>query len=416
MKKEEIITYYTDTPKDTHEPGLSVMRTLMARLGNPQASLRCVHIAGTNGKGSCAAMLSAVLRAAGHRTGLFTSPDLNGLWERIQIDGESIPLSALEAVTRQVRRAAAGLPEPSFFEKLTAAAFLYFQQERCDYVVLETGLGGRLDATNIIRSPACAVIMPIGFDHMDRLGPDIAAIAGEKAGIIKPGCPVVCAGQPPEAEAVIRAVSQERGAPLYMTREDRLTVLSESPAGQVISYDGLENIVLSLAGAYQSRNACAVIETARVLNVEEKALRAGLGAAKWPCRFEYFPGHPPFLLDGAHNPHGAAALAQGLARYFPGERFTFLLGAMGDKDCQGIVDALEPLAARFICLAPDSPRAMPPADLAALVRAAPTRCATSLEEATALARQHQEPVCACGSLYYVGALRKKLMEETEHGL
>ncbi|MCC8356975.1 MAG: bifunctional folylpolyglutamate synthase/dihydrofolate synthase, partial [Oscillospiraceae bacterium] len=377
---EEIITYYTETPKDTHEPGLSVMEALMARLGNPQASLRCVHIAGTNGKGSCAAMLSAVLRAAGYRTGLFTSPDLNGLWERIQIDGESISLSALETVTGQVRQAAVGLPEPSFFEKLTAAAFLYFQQERCDYVVLETGLGGRLDATNIIQNPACAVIMPVGLDHMDRLGPDIAAIAGEKAGIIKPGCPVVCAGQPPEAEAVIRAVSQEQGAPLYMTREDQLTVLSESPVGQVISYDGLEHISLSLAGAYQRRHVCAASETARVLGVEEQALRAGLAGARWPGRFEYFPGSPPFLLDGAHNPHGAAALAQGLARYFPEERFTFLLGAMADKDCQGIVDALEPLAARFICLAPDSLRAMPPADLAALVRAAPPQGAAALVE------------------------------------
>ncbi|MCD7748837.1 MAG: bifunctional folylpolyglutamate synthase/dihydrofolate synthase, partial [Oscillospiraceae bacterium] len=282
--------------------------------------------------------------------------------------------------------------------------------------VLETGLGGRLDATNIIQSPVCTIIMPVGLDHMDRLGPDIASIAGEKAGIIKPGCPVVCAGQLPEAEAVIRAVSQERGAPLYMTREDKLTVLSESPAGQVIFYDGLEQISLSLAGAYQSRNVCAVIETARVLGVEEKTLRAGLAGARWPCRFEYFPGSPPFLLDGAHNPHGAAALAQGLARYFPEERFTFLLGAMADKDCQGIVDALEPLAARFICLAPDSPRAMPPADLAALVHAASARCTVSLEEAVTLARRHQEPVCACGSLYYVGALRKKLMEETEHGI
>ncbi|MCD8117100.1 MAG: bifunctional folylpolyglutamate synthase/dihydrofolate synthase [Oscillospiraceae bacterium] len=416
MNEKQITSYYTDTPKDTHEPGLAVMEALMARLGEPQASLRCVHIAGTNGKGSCAAMLAAVLRAAGYKTGLFTSPDLNSLRERIQIDGTCIPLSALAAVTELIRQAAVGLPEPSFFEKLTAAAFLYFQQERCDYVVLETGLGGRLDATNVIDAPVCSVIMPIGLDHMDRLGPDIPAITGEKAGIIKPGCPVVCAGQSPEAEAVIRAACRERGAPLRLTREDRLTVLSQSPAGQVIAYDGMDGISLSLVGTYQSRNACAVIETARVLDIGEAALRKGLAEARWPCRFEYFPGQPPFLLDGAHNPHGAAALVQGLKRYFPKARYTFILGTMADKDCQGIVDTLEPLAARFICLAPDSPRAMAPEALAALVRSAPARCAASREEAIAMARQHPEPVCACGSLYYVGVLRKILMGETEDGL
>lgn len=396
------------TPKYTHAPGLDVMRCLMARLGNPQRGLRCLHIAGTNGKGSCAAMTDSVLRAAGYRIGLFTSPDLLDMSERIRLNGVNITNSDFAAVTARVKAACQGLEEPSYFEKITAAAFLYFAEQACDYVVLETGLGGRLDATNIIESPVCSVIMPVGLDHTGVLGDTLPAIAAEKAGILKPGCPAVCARQEPEALAIIQKAAQEMDVPLNLVDITKLHSLSHSPAGQVFSYGDLENVELSLLGPHQIQNACAVIEIAGVLGVGEAAIREGLKNAKWPCRFEYIPGTPPFLLDGAHNAHGAAALAAGLRDYFPGQKFTMVMGVMADKDYTDILALMEPLAERFITLAPDSPRALPPEELAGMIKTVPATAADSMEEAITLAKRHSVPVCAFGSLYYIGAVREKL--------
>ncbi len=408
----DFLQFYTATPKFTHAPGLEVIRELCARLGNPQRALRCIHIAGTNGKGSCAAMTAAVLRAAGYRTGLYTSPDLTGPWERIKADGVDINLSDFAAVTARVQAACAGLDEPSFFEKMTAAAFLWFAESRCDYVVLETGLGGRLDATNIIEKPVVSIIMPIGLDHTAVLGDTLSAIAGEKAGIIKPGCPVVCAPQESEALAVIRARCASADAPLHEVDINKLTPGPCSLAGQRFSYGDLADVDIGLLGRHQAENACAVLETARLLGISETDIRTGLATAKWPCRFEYIPGTPPFILDGAHNPHGAAALAAGLGTYLPGQRCAMLMGAMADKDWRGVLRLMEPLAARFICVTPDdSPRALPASELAAAVQSVPVQTADSLREALALCREHEEPVCAFGSLYYIGHLRKLLLEE-----
>ena len=409
----DFLQFYTGTPKYTHAPGLEVMEALCARLGDPQRGLRCVHIAGTNGKGSCAAMTAAVLHAAGYRTGLYTSPDLTGPWERIQVDGVYINLNDFAAVTARVRAACRGLDEPSYFEKMTAAAFLYFAEQRCDYVVLETGLGGRLDATNVLEKPAVSIIMPIGLDHTAVLGDSLAAIAGEKAGIIKPGCPVVCAPQPTEVLDVIKARCAALGAPFHIVDITKIHSLSSTLSGQRFSYGDMEVLDLPLLGRHQIENACAVLETARVLGLSQRDVRIGLAAAKWPCRFEYIPGEPPFFLDGAHNPHGAAALAAGLRAYLPGQKCTMLMGVMRDKDWRGILQIMEPLAARFVCITPEEgPRALPAAELAGAVKNAPARAAGSLEEALALCRAYEEPVCAFGSLYYIGHLRERLLEET----
>lgn len=411
MQNFEFLKFYIDTPKNTHTPGLQVMRELMARLGDPQKSLACVHIAGTNGKGSCAAGVASMLRAEGYRTGLFTSPDLTGIWERISINGVYITISDLQAVTDEVRAACQGLEQPSFFEKITAAAFLYFARSGCERVVLETGLGGRLDATNIIESPLCSVIMPIGLEHTAVLGSTPAAIAGEKAGIIKPGCPVVSALQPPEAMEVIRRVCRERGSALYEVDITSLSPVSHSLAEQVFSYKALTDITLSLLGTHQAENACAAIESATVLGLSESAVRAGLKAVRWPCRFEVFPKNPPIILDGAHNAHGAAALAAGLGEYFPGKRFTMLMGVMADKDYRQMLRLMEPLAARFVCLAPDNPRALSAANLASLIEAVPALPADSPAAALALARGFDEPICAFGSLYCIGVLRELITKE-----
>ena len=405
MNDESFIRFYSDTPKYTHEPGLSVMRALMRRLGDPQDRLRCVHIAGTNGKGSAAAMTASVLRAAGRRTGLYTSPDLTGIWERIQVDGVYITIPDLAAATERVRDACAGLPTPSFFEKITAAAFLYFAERGCDAVVLETGLGGRCDATNIIQNPLCTVIMPIGFDHTAVLGDTLAAIAREKAGIIKPGAPTVCAPQAPEALEVLRRAAEQAGSPFHPVDITKIRILSRSPAGQVFSYGDTEAVALSLAGDHQAENAACAIEAARLLGVGEESIRAGLRAAVWPCRFEIFGQQPPIVLDGAHNAHGAASLAAGLEAYFPGRRFTMIMGALADKDVSRILALMEPLAARFICLAPEDPRALPASELAGMIRSVPAETAASPDEALALARRCGDPICAFGSLYYIGQMR-----------
>ncbi len=408
----DILQFYTATPKFTHAPGLEVMRSLCARLADPQAGLRCVHIAGTNGKGSCAAMTAAVLQAAGYRTGLYTSPDLTGPWERVKVDGVDINIYDFARLTERVRAACEGLDEPSYFEKMTAAAFLYFAERRCDYVVLETGLGGRLDATNVLERPAVSVLMPIGLDHTNLLGGTLEAVAGEKAGIVKPGCPVVCAPQPLQALAVIKARCQAAGAPLHLVDITKIHYGTFSLEGQRFSYGDMADVDIALLGRHQAENACAVIEAARTLGLDEADIRAGLAAAKWPCRFEYVPGTPPFILDGAHNPHGAAALAAGLRAYLPDRKCTMLMGVMADKDWRGILKLMEPLAARFVCVTPeDGPRALPAAELAGAVRTAPAQAARTLEEALALCREYDEPVCAFGSLYYIGHLRKLLLKE-----
>lgn len=412
MQDLEFLKFYTETPKSTHAPGLKVMDGLMARLGNPQERLPCVHVAGTNGKGSCAAMTAAVLRAAGYKTGLFISPDLTGMQERISVNGVYITLSDLAAVTERVRAACAGLEEPSFFEKITAAAFLYFAENGCDRVVLETGLGGRFDATNVIKAPLCSVIMPVGFDHTAVLGSTLSAIAGEKAGIIKPGCPVAVSAQDAEAMDVIRRTCAARGSVLHEVDITKLTVRSRSFAGQVFSYGRMKDIRLSLLGDHQAANACAVIETAGALGLGESAIRAGLQAARWPCRFEYFAQDPPVILDGAHNAHGAAALAAGLRDYFPGARFTMLMGVLADKDYADIVKIMETPAARFVCVAPEDPRALPAEALAANIKTVPALCAGTVPEALSVARAYKEPVCAFGSLYFIGWLRRLIAKET----
>ncbi len=408
---EDFLQFYSDTPKYTHEPGLAVMEALCARLGDPQKSLRCVHIAGTNGKGSCAAMVSAMLRAAGFHTGLYTSPDLTGPWERMRVCGVNITIHDFARITERVKAACGGLDEPSYFEKMTAAAFLYFAEQRCDYVVLETGLGGRLDATNVIETPALSVIMPIGLDHTAVLGNTLAAIAGEKAGILKPGCPAVAAAQPDEALQVLRDRAKAVGAPLHEVDITKLSILSRSPAGQRISYAGLEDMVLSLLGHHQAENACAAIEAGRALGLDEAAIRAGLATAQWPCRFELIGLDPPFILDGAHNGHGAAALAAGLREYFPDTRFTMVMGVMADKPWREMLRLMEPLAARFICIAPEGPRALPASELAAAIKTVPAETADTLDQALEKCRAYGGPICAFGSLYYIGHLRRLIEED-----
>ncbi len=409
MEEKIAPKFYLDAIKFSHGPRLDVMQELCHRLGDPQKKLPCIHIAGTNGKGSCAAMLAAMLRAAGKKTGLYTSPNLVDFGERIQIDGVYITPSQIAAHTPAVQAAAEGLTPPSFFELVTALAFLHFAAERCDVVVLECGLGGLYDATNVIPPPLCSVVMPIAMDHAAVMGGTLESIAREKAGILKTGAPAVLAPQSPEAMDILTGTCQALDIVPQLVDIKQVVPLSASPEGQQFHYKNLKNLSLSLLGPHQQENAAAAIEAAQLLGLSEAAIRQGLREVRWPCRFELVRREPPFIIDAAHNPHGAAALAAGLRQYFPGEKICFILGVLQDKDWPELLPLLAPLAAEFLCITPDSPRALPAETLAAAINGVPAQACESLEEALRLADASGLPCCACGSLYYIGYLRQLLL-------
>ncbi len=414
MTGEEAVAYVWSHGWDAHAPGLGRVRELLRRLGDPQKGLRFIHAAGTNGKGSVCACLASVLEAAGYRVGLNTSPHLERFHERIRVNGEEISDEALGAVMDRVRPAAETMAEhPTEFELITAAAFLHFQEQVCDIVVLETGLGGALDASNVIETPELAILTAMGMDHAAILGPTLRDIAAAKAGIIKPGGTVVSRGGCPEADEVFRQVCQERGADLTELDLSRLRVRRLNLEGAVFDFAPWENLTIPLAGAYQAENAALALTALEALkkkgwSIPEEAVRQGLAAVRWPGRFEVLGKRPVFLLDGAHNAHGMRAAAESLRALFPGKRLTFLLGVLADKDAGEMLDLLAPLAERAFVLRPDSPRAMDPAALCALLaeRGVEARPCVSVEEGlNAALAAAGEAICALGSLYLCGEVR-----------
>ena len=312
MNYESALEYIHAVQWAGHKPGLSRTRTLLAALGDPHKKLRFVHVAGTNGKGSTAAMLASCLQAAGYRVGLYTSPFINRFNERIQVNGEQIPDDALVRLVERVRPAADAMADvPTEFEIITALGMLWFAEEKCDIVVLEVGLGGTLDSTNVIDPPECAVITALGMDHVKELGPTIADIAAAKAGIIKPGSPVVSYGGVPEADAVIARVAKEQNAPLTVVDLSRLKVEGGDLDAVTFDFDGLDGVRLPLIGSYQPKNAALAITALRVLrgrgwNIPDSAIRTGLERVSWPGRFELLRHSPAFPVDGSHNAHGIA--------------------------------------------------------------------------------------------------------------
>ena len=375
MNYEQAMEYIHAVQWAGHKPGLTRTRTLLAALGDPHKKLQFVHVAGTNGKGSTAAMLASCLQAAGYRVGLYTSPFINRFNERIQINGQQIPDEALVALVEQVKPAADAMEDvPTEFEIITALGMLYFAQQQCDIVVLEVGLGGTLDSTNVIEKPACAVITALGMDHVKELGPTLADIAAAKAGIIKPGCPVVSYGGAPEADAVLRRVAAQQHAPLTEVDFAKLQITGGDLDAVTFSFDGLDGVRLPLIGSYQPRNAALAITALRVLrqqgwNIPESAIRTGLEQVSWPGRFELLRHSPAFVLDGSHNAHGMRATVQSLKDRFPGQKFVFLVSIMADKDVDEMLALLAPLAERFVTVTAHNPRAMPAQTLAEHIRA-----------------------------------------------
>ena len=387
MTGEEAIAYIWTHNWEARAPGLGRIRELLRRLGDPQKELKFIHVAGTNGKGGVCACLASVLEAAGCRVGLNTSPHLERFSERVRVNGEEIPDEDLGAVMDRVRPAAEAMPEhPTQFE-LTAAAFLHFLERRCDIVILETGLGGALDASNVIEVPELAVLTAMGLDHAAILGPTLRDIAAAKAGIIKTGGTVVSRGGCSEADEVFRRVCRERGAALTELDLSRLTVRRLDLEGTAFDFDPWEGLVMPLTGEYQAENAALALTALELLRRD-----------------------PAFLLDGAHNAHGMRAAVKSLEALFPGRRWTFLLGILSDKDAGEMLDLLAPLAERAFVLRPDSPRAMDPAALRALLaeRGVEARPCASVEEglrAALAAAGRDGAVCALGSLYLCGEVR-----------
>ena len=421
MTGHEAIEYIHSFQWEKHAPGLYRIRELLERLGNPQKSLKFIHVAGTNGKGSTCAMLDSVLRAAGYRVGLNTSPYIMTFHERIRVDGEMISDEALADLTERVRPVAEAMEEhPTEFELITAISMLYFKEQKCDIVVLEVGLGGALDASNAIGVPEVAVIAAMGLDHVALLGPTLTDIAAEKAGIIKLGGSVVSYGRCPEADAVFRSRCVEEGAHLSEVDFSALGHVVLDLDGAEFNFGIREGLHIHLAGAYQVRNAALAITALEVLRekgwqMSEEAFREGLENAKWAGRFEVLRRAPIFLLDGAHNGHGMAAAVESLKALLPGRKLTFLLGMLADKDCGEMLNLLAPLAQQAFTVRPESPRAVEAQDLARLMetRGIPAKACETVEEAVAAAMEaagKDGAVCALGSLYMSGAIRRIMGE------
>ncbi len=381
--------------------GLENTIKLAALAGNPQDRLRFIHVAGTNGKGSTCAMLESIYRAAGLRVGLFTSPHLVSFGERIQVDRQVIAADEVARAVSELQPLLETFPRdahPTFFEVVTVMALRYFAEQKCGLVVWETGLGGRLDATNIV-TPLASVITNIQFDHEEWLGGSLERIAFEKAGIIKPGVPVITAAEGPEPLDVIRRAAQERRSPL--------TVVSWAD----VNRPPLDRLELPLLGRHQRLNAAVALATVRaratIIPVEEAECERGLAGVRWPGRLQVFrrPDGQTFLLDGAHNPAGAEALAEALKQNFSGARPTLIVGTLRDKNWRSILLRLAPLTDKLLLAPVGSERSAVPRELASVGREANPRaavfvCATLSE---ALGRAAADPfVVITGSLYLVG--------------
>ena len=395
-------------------PGLERVRALLERLGEPQRELKFVHVAGTNGKGSASALMAAALTAAGYKTGLYTSPHLLRFNERMRLDGEEIGDGELAELIGGLAEAARGLEEPcTEFELVTAAALLWFARRRADIVVLETGMGGRLDATNVIPRPECAVIMNIGLDHTAVLGDTVEAIASEKAGIFKGGAAVSYA-QEPGVAAVLRAAAARTGTELRFADFSLIEPLGSSLEGQNFRFAGGEYSI-RLLGRHQLRNAATALTALAALRergwvLPEEAVRRGFAGAAWPARFELVSRSPLFVVDGGHNPQCVRATAGAIREYMPGGRCVLLMGVLADKDWRGMLDILAPVAEGFVCATPDSERALPAGELAAELRRRGLRAEDGGEIPRAVERARElggpaGAVCSVGSLYMAGAVR-----------
>ncbi len=411
MTAVEAIQYIHSQGRHPVAPGLDRMRRLLDALGNPQDALRCIHVAGTNGKGSVCAMLDSILRAADYRVGLFTSPYIRRFQERIQVGGEQISDADLASITALVKEKVVSLGEVmSEFELITAIGFVYFQRQNVDVVVLEVGLGGRFDPTNVIKDPLLSIITDIDLDHTAQLGNTIQSIAAEKAGIIKEGHPCLYGGKENSACRTIRNIARERNAPFHTVDRSDYHVVEMTLDGTVFDFQNYTALHLPLLGSYQPFNAAIVLTALRILEEggmtgSEEDLRRGLSRVHWPSRFELMRRDPIVICDGGHNPQGVAAAVKSIQTYFPEQKVNIISGVMADKDYDEMIESLRPIANRVYTVAPDLPRALPAEEYASHFRMhrIEANAYASVKEAYDAAiedsRREGIPLLCLGSLY-----------------
>ncbi len=404
-------------------PGLERIKMLLDMMGNPQDSLRFVHVAGTNGKGSVCQMISSVLRAAGYKTGLFISPYITDFRERIELDNEPISKEDLCEVSEYVFSLTEKLNERDIiiteFEFVMAVAFLYFRRQCVDIVVCEVGLGGLYDCTNVIKPPLCAVLTKIGFDHTDILGDTMDKISEQKCGIIKEGSAVVSDAQCDEALEVILKTCEEKQAPCVVAKPQEARIIKTDLCGTEFEYKG-EDYSIKLLGEHQVSNALVALEAIGVLRekgliISEENIRLGLINAKNPARQEVLSVKPLIFLDGAHNADGMSTFADGVKRYCKGQKPLLIIGMLSDKDSRGSLKYIEGLFDRVFTVPIDNPRAMKSGDMALLCGEyfesveAFESIEAALEKALKIAQSEERPLCICGSLYLAGEIRPLIL-------
>ncbi len=428
MNYREAMEYVEELRQYGCVMGLDSMRELCARLGNPQEQLKCVHIAGTNGKGSVLAYLSTVLQTAGYKTGRFLSPAVTDFREQFQVDGRMITQSGLCKYLESVRQAAEdmaaeGLSHPTVFEVETAVAFLFFVDKQCDIVVLETGMGGALDATNVITNTLAAVFTSISMDHMEMLGDSLEKIATVKSGIIKNKCYVISAKQQPEAMKALRQAALLRKAKFYTADVTRAKNIRYGITKQSFSYDKYKNLEITMPGQFQIENAVVALETLAALAkqgfpVPEDKLRQGFLQTKWRGRFDVIGKKPLFIADGAHNEDAAVKLAESIRFYFTNRKIIYIMGMLKDKEYDKVIRSTYELAEHIITVTPPiADRALHAYELAQALQEYHGRVtvADSVQEAVEMAyllagQDKESVIVAFGSLSYLGAL----MNVVEH--
>ena len=404
-KREDAVTKVENSKRLYKEPGVLMEGKLLEEKRRAEGfswTIPFIHLAGTNGKGSTAAFLASVLKTCGYRVGLFTSPHLVDFTERIQVNGVPVTRErACELAEQAFETARAAETDAGMFDYCTLMAVSYLQEQQCDIAVIETGMGGRLDATNALGVPIVTVITPIGFDHMQQLGGTLKEIAGEKAGIIKPGTHVVLAAQEKEAEQVLVEACQKNEVPYVL-------------AGKAPRQAERSAWKLGLKGEYQKENAATALEVVDTLKqigwkLPETLVEQGMAEAKWPGRLERVWTEPEIFLDGAHNMHGVRALKKSLQTLYPGKQFHFLMGVLADKDYQEMVEEMIPIAKRIDTVTPESSRALQGEELASLVRrkGLSSYCYENAKEAL-YGMWHapkEDTICVFGSLYFIGEIK-----------
>ena len=393
------------------KPGLERIFALCEKLGNPQDELKFIHVAGTNGKGSFCSMIDSVLRSAGYKTGLFTSPYIKVFNERMQFCGENIADDELAEITEYVKPFADSMEDkPTEFELITAIGFEYFKRKGCDVVILEAGMGGRLDSTNIIKSSLLSVITGISLDHTAFLGDTVEKIAAEKAGIIKEGGAVLFGGNSKSVEEVIKAQAAKMNADYHFADKSSLDITASDLTGSTFNYLGYRDVKLPLLGLYQPWNAANVLCALEILKakgftVADDAIRAGLLAARWPARFEIISRDPLIIFDGAHNPEGIETAVASIKRYFGDRKVCILTGVMKDKDYNYIAGKFAEIADRAFTITPDNPRALPAEEYAKVLEGVGIKATSyssvpaALEDAKKYAKETDTALLCLGSLY-----------------